>query len=40
MISEAALREKNEDNAWLPLLNNFGHVEVLCVITYMKKHLF
>ena len=29
MILEAALSEKTEENAWLTLLNNFGHAEVL-----------
>ena len=28
MILEAALSEKNEENACLPLVNNFGHVEL------------
>ena len=31
MISEVALSEKNK-NAWLPLPNNFGNVEVLILL--------
>ena len=29
MILVAALSDKNEENACLPLLDNFGHAEVL-----------